>query len=439
MDITTLKQYRDDLYHCFTSRRDALFEVTDALLSYPIARSFVELSEAECVRRKWSSLYQAMDEGRIGEQKLIEVWARYSPYTQERMVLGLDTVPIHRPLAHTYADRTWVHVPNLPPSSRPVKPGWEFSTLGLLPAHPSSRVYWLDTNRVDSTHRAIDVGVSQLDRLLPQLGQSPIVLCDARYASAAWIAATKHLNCSQLIRTASNRRLYRPPPPPAHKGRPRKDGQKFQGKDESSYFEPHSKWEGIDRKGKTIKVSCWQELHLQRCRDVEITVIRVRREAAADTKRDPKDSWFWWVGGGMPSLESIPDLYARRYSLEHAYRFDKQDLLLDKPHLHTPEQMSRWLMVVAAVHNELLLAEPLLEVEYHPWDRRDVNPSPRQLRRGVGRIIAYVGTPVGVVQPRGKSPGRPKGARVTHKAECPVLTKPGNKPTRPHPPPLKRH
>jgi len=318
---------------------------------------------------------------------------------RERVVLGLDTVPIHRPLAHTYRDRTWVHVPNLPPSTRPVKPGWEFSTLGSLPTNPCSHVYWLDASRVDSTQRAIDVGALQLGRVLPHLGvRFPLCLGSLD-------------KCDQLLRSASNRRLYRRPPPPTHKqGCPRKDGDQFQGKDTSTHVEPDSVWSGTDHKGKSITVSCWKGLHLQTCRAVELAVIRVRREAAKDTKRDPKDSWFWWGGGQLPPPESLPELYARRSSLEHAYRFDKQDMLL---------------------------AEPLLEVMYHPWDRRGTKPTPRQLRRGIGSLFAQVGTPVRAVRPRGKSLGGAKGVLVPPKPLGQTLIKRGNIPSRPHPPPYR--
>ncbi|MDQ3855940.1 MAG: transposase [Chloroflexota bacterium] len=440
MDTSTLAAYRHQLYHCFTSRRDALFEVSDALLSFPSGRSFVELSQAECMRRRWPSLYQAMDEGRIDEAGLVGVWSSYRPQSHERLVLGLDTVGVHRPLARTYPERTWVHIPNLPPSSRPVKPGWEFSTLGIVPARTSSHVYWLDASRVDSSQRAVDVGAMQLGRVLPLLAVCPIVLCDSRYASAVWVDATRGLECDQLLRAAANRVLYRPPPPPTHKrGGPRKDGDRFQGKDASTHGEPDLEWSGLDDKGKAITVSCWQRLHLSKCRDVQIAVLRVRRQGAKETKRDPKDSWFWWLGGQLPPLESIPKLYARRYCLEHAYRFDKQDLLLDKPHLCTPEQMSRWLLVVAAVHNELMLAAPLLEVEYRPWDRRGSEPTPRQLRRGAGRLLVRLGTPVRAVKVRGKSPGRQTGTVVRHKPDSPVLIKRGNKPSRPPPPPHRHH
>lgn len=51
-------------------------------------------------------------------------------------------------------------------------------------------------------------------------------------------------------------------------------------------------------------------------------------------------------------------LYPRRYSEEHGFRFDKQDLLWTAPWLHTPEQMERLRDLVSAVYNELGVARP---------------------------------------------------------------------------------
>ena len=432
MDTTTLSEYRHGLYTTFTHSRDALFEVSDALLSYPAARSFVELSEAGCMCRQWPSLYQAMADGRIDRASLIRLWARHLPSSTpgDSLVIGLDTVSAHRPLSHTYPDRTWVHAPNLPPTSRPVRPGWEYSTLASLPESPSSQVYWLDVDRVPSTATAIQVGASQLERLLPLLCGRPCLLCDSRYASAAWVVATKHLPCDQLLRAPANRVLYRPAPPPTgRRGGPRKDGDKFQGKSAQTHGQPNREWCGTDAKGKAIVVSCWHRLHLRVCRDVEITVVRVSRQGAQGTKRDPKDSWFWWLGEKLPALDMIPALYSRRYSLEHAYRYDKQDMLWDKPHLRTPQRMGVWTLLVAAVHNELLLAAPLLDAQYRPWEPKGRAPTPRQLRRGIPRLLIELGTPVRAVLPRGKSPGRAKGALVRHAPRQPVLRKATKAPT----------
>ena len=131
----------------------------------------------------------------------------------------------------------------------------------------------------------------------------------------------------------------------------------------------------------------------------------------------------WRVGAEPPAPEGIPALYSRRYSLEHAYRYDKQDLRWDKPRLRTPAQMSRWALVVAAAHNELLLAAPALDAEYRPWEPKGRRPTPRQLRRCIPRLLAELGTPAREVRPRGKSPGRAAGATVRPAPRQPVLRK----------------
>ena len=61
MDTTTLQAYRRRLYEeVFVRRPDALFDLADALLTYPQARSLVELSEAPLFAHRWSSLYSAL-------------------------------------------------------------------------------------------------------------------------------------------------------------------------------------------------------------------------------------------------------------------------------------------------------------------------------------------------------------------------------------------
>lgn len=110
MDATTLTAYREGLYTAFSRAADALFEVADALLATPQARSFVALSQAPGVQRRWPSLYAALADGRIARAALRRLVARHlpSPAPGARLVLGLDTSPIHRPAARTFPDRTLV-------------------------------------------------------------------------------------------------------------------------------------------------------------------------------------------------------------------------------------------------------------------------------------------------------------------------------------------
>lgn len=69
MDYTILQWFRHELYHCFTRAADALFDLADALLTEPAARSFVELSQASSFQRTWPSLYQALQDGQIDRSR----------------------------------------------------------------------------------------------------------------------------------------------------------------------------------------------------------------------------------------------------------------------------------------------------------------------------------------------------------------------------------
>ena len=56
-----IAQFRDSLYHCFGTGKDALMNACDALLTEVSARSFPELSLSPCFVRRWPSLYEAFD------------------------------------------------------------------------------------------------------------------------------------------------------------------------------------------------------------------------------------------------------------------------------------------------------------------------------------------------------------------------------------------
>jgi len=120
-------------------------------------------------------------------------------------------------------------------------------------------------------------------------------------------------------------------------------------------------------------------------------VIRVTRFGAADSQRDPCVSWFLWVGQAPAPLSRVYSLYKRRYSHEHGYRFQKQDLLWDRPRLRTPEQFERWTLLLAAVQNQLVLARPVVAAVRLPWESRTRPVTPRQVRRAMIGILVTDG------------------------------------------------
>jgi hypothetical protein len=70
-----------------------------------------------------------------------------------------------------------------------------------------------------------------------------------------------------------------------------------------------------------VVVSCWNHLHFPERPELEVSVIRVQREGAADTKGDPHESWFVWVGEPDIALQQVARWYKRGFSQEHGYRF----------------------------------------------------------------------------------------------------------------------
>src|SRR5204863_5358351 len=105
----------------------------------------------------------------------------------------------------------------------------------------------------------------------------------------------------------------------------------------------------------------------------------------------------------------LPGTYRLRYSHEHGSRFDKQELLWDEPRLSTPQRTERWTHIVACAHNLLVLARPLLQGCYRPWETRSSVPTLTQVRRAMPTLLRQLGTPARAPQQRGKAPGRAKG------------------------------
>ena len=426
MNLNILNEFRHAVYLCFTRAQDALFNVGDALLTEKAAQSFAELSLSPFFARRWPSLYAAFKDGRIDRTALRQVFARYvsRPLSGHWLVVGVDTTNIARPESPTAEDRTYLYVHNLPQCTAPVTVGWSFSTVVALPETPSSWTYILDNLRVPSSETASAVAAAQLTGLAPLLCVRMLVTADRHYGSATFVRATMDVECDKLLRIPSNRVLYYPAPARTGRpGAPRKDGARFQCNDPSTQGTPTATWRGQDEQGHRISVTAWAGLHFKRCRPVSVTVIRVEREGASGKKRDPHTSWFVWIGQEPLPLSEVWPTYRLRYSEEHGYRFDKQDLLWLDPHLRTPEQFQRWTDVVAFVHNELVLACAQVEARRQPWEASTRPATPRQVRRAMGTILMQLGTPAQLPQLRGKSAGRPKGARVTPAPRYSVVRK----------------
>lgn len=415
MNLNTLARFRQALYQAISHAKDALFEACDAVVSESAAQHFAELSLSPRWRRRWPSLYAAFRDGVIERTRLRATFAAHVPLPSagQRVVLGVDVSTVARPESPTARDRTYQYVHNLPECAAPVTVGWGFSAVVVLPETPSSWTYLLDNQRVPSECTAAQVAAEQLAALTPLLPVRAVLLGDRYYGSAAFVQATAGVPCDKLLRIPSNRVFYRPAPPRTGKrGAPRKDGTPFKCRDGRTHGTPTATWEGADEHGHRIAVAAWANLHYKQCRPLSVTIIRVIRHGATGKKRDPHVSWFVWLGLELLPLGDVWPTYRRRYSQEHGFRFEKQDLLWTAPRLRTPEQFQRWTDIVAAARNQLYLARDAVAAQRYPWEAQKRSATPRQVRRAMNQILTQLGTPAQPPQPRGKSPGRRQGTKV---------------------------
>ncbi len=427
MNLNTIVHLRHQLRQCFTRSTDALFELADALACESAARSLPELSLSPVFRRKWSSVYEALEDGRIESQRWSEVWTKALLASHEGPIwISFDGTSIARPEAETSPDRGIIYVSNLPHAKRPVSVGWQFSTVMLLPNRRSSWGAILSQRRIASTQTAVEIAVEQLEQVRPLLPDQVRVLADRWYPTGPFLSACQRLQVEALMRLKRNRKLYRAAPQAeaGKRGAPRKDGDLFQGSKPETWEEPDQQWQGSDETGKPLEVSAWSHLHFRQAREVEVVVYRVVRERAKGTKRDPVESWFCWIGPAPLPLCEVTSTYRYRFSHEHTYRFLKQDLFWTKARVRTPEQFERWSLIVATAMNSLVLAKELGQTRFRPWERRREVITPRQVRRCMPTILAQLGTPARVPKTRGKSPGRAKGTSIAKAMRYPVIRKP---------------
>jgi hypothetical protein len=431
MDLSTLQDFRHEVYACLKRAKDALFNTVDALMTETQAQSFPELSLSPSFERQWPSLYEAFEDGKIDQKRLQKVFLKYLPpgHTGKRLILGVDATQIERPFSITSPDRTAMPIHNIPHTS-PKKStaitfGWKYSTVTALPEKPSSWTFIIDQERVSSDKTDIQIAFEQLKKIVPQLSERPLVLLDRGYVSIWLWCKLSGLPIDVLGRLKCNQTFYKPAPPhTGKKGQPRKDGVKLKLDDSSTLIHPDETWEGTDAKGHPVQVRWWKKMHVKDARWLDLTIIQVIRPQAPDSERDPRISWFVYRGQDpQEGMAQVALLYCLRFGQEHGYRFDKQALLWTEPRLRTPEQFDLWSQIVAIVHNHVVVARDLVEAELRPWENKQRTPTPQQVRRGLAKLLPLLGTPASPPKPRGKPKGRVIGALVRKAKRFPVVRK----------------
>jgi hypothetical protein len=77
MHHDTLSSFRHRIYGYLGKAQDATFELIDAVLTTRHVYSFAELSQSPLFRRRWPSLYEALQDSRPQRQRLMGLYCQH--------------------------------------------------------------------------------------------------------------------------------------------------------------------------------------------------------------------------------------------------------------------------------------------------------------------------------------------------------------------------
>jgi len=421
--LNKLKAFRQSVYTSGLGlARDALFELTDAILLTPALNSFAEFSLSPAFRRQWPSLYEAVQDGRPDRQALLDLYTVQMSGILRPILAGDHTVwpRLHAP---TLRERTIEHQATKVPGAKPITVGHGFSTLVWVPETSGSWALPLLHERIASTEAPIPKAIAQLRTVCARLHQRPLALFDSEYGCAPFVNGSADIPCDKIVRLRPNLCLWGPPPPYKGRGRKPRHGHKFKLKDPSTWPTPDETLHVDDPQLGEVRLSLWRGWHFKKAAAHPFVVLRLERPAARNTRRDPKDLWVAWLGEAPPPLAEWWRVYLRRFAVDHWYRFAKGPLHWTLPHFQTPEQAERWSDLMPLMTWDLWLARAVVADKPLPWQKRQTVLTPGRVRRGMGGILAQIGTPACAPKPRGKSPGWMKGRPRKRATRHPIVKK----------------
>lgn len=212
------------------------------------------------------------------------------------------------------------------------------------------------------------------------------MLFDAGYnvARIAWLLADLPL---EVIGGLRSDRVLRtdPPPAPPGSGRPARHGDEFKLQDPETWGPPATTSHTRTTRYGDAAAQSWNRLHPRLAH------------------RDP-----WEQHEGL--LPAIPGTLIR---LEHTFRFLKQTLGWNAPHITSPQAADTWTWLVVAAHTQPALAPELTDDLRRPWEKK-MEPhklSPARTRRGFRHLHRKLPPQASAPKPTHPGPGRPPGPK----------------------------
>lgn len=423
-----IKQFRQAVYRRLARRADAVLDLVDGLTSALSVESPVAVSESPLFRRRFSSVYDALAQGRLDRFWVRKLLYRHQPAAAETIagyeVYAVDCTDDAHAEAETLPDRQQSRKGRFAPKIV----GHRYSWIARLVQCRTSWCMPQDIDRVTTASTDSQAAAEQVKRLEQQSAHRKVVVADSLYSNVVFLSifVTLQTVCA-LVRLRSNRVLYEEPPlrTGAEKGRPRKHGAKF------AVSEPQrrpDRCQAITLLGQAVNLRAWQDLHLRQLATLVGLVLCIEFLKADGTPRFKRPIYLFWTGPATVALEDLCRMYLWRFAIEHMFRFLKQHLGLSTSRSPEPAHNALWMWCCALAYCQLLLIRQAVADQRPPWQPPTVNGqtrplTPRQVQRVALPFLLALGTPARVPQPAGKGLGRAPGHRPKPRPRYAVVRK----------------
>jgi hypothetical protein len=411
-----LRRFRQQAYQLFTHGKDAFFELLDAVLQTPRAGSFVELSLAPACTRQWPSVYQALANARYDAQELNDLCLAQVP-TEQVAHFAIDVTGLRRLRSPTLRERRYYHGAAREAHGRGVLIGLPYSIVAWTPQRGSSFAPAVQSQRLAPEQKAVAVAVAQVLRLgldTPSQLDWRAAL-DGAYGNKEFFAPLQGKAVQVVARTRDDSVFYRRARPEDYGGRGRRPtfGAVFRCADASTWGPPDESVCFDDAQHGRVELQLWRGLGWRKKGQfIAVEVLRSQIHAARD--KPPEPHWYTAHNGKPEQTVRARDWYetiAHRWCIEPANRFRKERLYADLPKVRKATGSDHWLLGVQLLEWELYLARDQVAQKVLPWQKPLplTEMTPNRVIQSLPDHLSQVGTPVGEVRPRGKSPGWPVG------------------------------
>jgi hypothetical protein len=441
--LVRLGGFRRELYSCLGMRRDALFEVCDALAcKQERVLMLAELClEPEC-RRGHGGIYDALNSGEVRFGRLRRALSALSLPTWDdgRIRLAADVSSWLRPDAESSPERLFCHTYARGKGNAQLIPGWPYSFVVALEPGRTSWTLPLDAVRLGPADDATEVTAAQLRDAVARITAAGhwkpgdpdiLVVLDAGYdlTRLAWLLAGLPVEITGRLR--SDRVMHFPAPPlparPACSGgrRPR-HGHKLALGDPRTWPDPAVTTRTQTSRYGIAEAMAWGRMHQRLAhRDawedhegelpvVEGTLIRLQVDhLRGERNADPVWLWSSRAGTTAGEVNRTWQAFLRRFDIEHMFRFLKQQLGWTRPKLRDPAAADRWTWLIIAAYAQLYLARDLAADIRLPWQQpcQPGRLTPARVRHGYRSIRQALPVPASAPKPSRPGPGRPAGSK----------------------------